>query len=774
MKSLSLNGRWMLTFGRQDDDAPASPQALAQAHWPTMEARVPGNVELDLVSAGVLREPSIGNHVYDLLDCEAYRWWYRRTFRTPSLEPGQRVLLRFDGLDCLGTIYVNGQSIGSTDNMFIEHQFDITSQLASGVENDLTVRIDSAVLAGRRHQPGPEEWANAANWEALDIRKAPHMYGWDIMPRIVSAGLWRGVSLVILDPTHWRHVYWATRTVDSNRRTATVLADWEFASDHREFSDLHVQLTLSRHGQVIHESEHSVTHTHGQAHLTLDDIDLWWPRGYGVPALYHASAKLMDQDGRILAEHVSHIGIRTIDLCRTDMTTPEQPGEFVFVVNGERIFVKGTNWVPLDAFHSRDAEHLPEVFNMLVDLNCNMVRCWGGNVYEDHAFFDLCDRNGIMVWQDFALACCLYPQTDTFADKIRREAEAVVAKLRNHPSLAIWAGNNEIDEAYQWSGYGLDPNDDRLSRQVLPKVVQKLDPFRPYLPSSPYRSPALVAAGNRDHLKPEDHLWGPRDDFKGHYYTTSPAHFVSEIGYHGCPDRASLAQMMEPGRLWPWQDNDQWLTHAVRPLPNFAAYNYRIELMARQIAVLFDQVPSQIDDYILASQISQAEALKFFIERFRMGKFRRTGILWWNLRDGWPIISDAVVDYYNRRKLAYHYIRRVQSDICVMVSEPNVERHEIIAVNDTLCPVTGTARVMDIPTGALLFEGPMRLPRNDKVVLGQCPAVSRPSMWRITWDGMDTIGLNHYLAGPRPFALEQYKGWLPEIGIDLVTKSDNE
>jgi beta-mannosidase len=592
------------------------------------------------------------------------------------------------------------------------------------------------------------------------------MYGWDIMPRIVSAGLWRRVRLEFTPATRWTEVYFATLRADAAKREARVMLDWQFATDQFDIDRWQVRVSLGRAGRILHQSTHAVVNPHDRLMLDLGAAELWWPRGYGGQPLYDLALELLDGQGRLLDAWRQHVGIRTVKLVRTDVTTPETPGEFAFVVNGEKIFAKGTNWVPLDALHSRDKQHLPATFAMIVDLNCNMIRCWGGNVYEDHDFFELCDRHGVLVWQDFALACAIYPQSDAFAAEIRREAEAVVRKLRNHASLALWAGNNEIDDAYGgWFGVHLDPNGDRLSRRVLPEVVRQFDPLRDYLPSSPYHSPAIVAAGNRDRLKPEDHLWGPRDDFKSRFYTSSPAHFVSETGYHGCPDRRSLEQMMEPGFLWPWQENEQWLTHAVRPHVNMTNYNYRIPLMAKQTAVLFGGVPENLDDFILASQISQAEADKFFIEFSRAAKWRRSGILWWNVRDGWPIISDAVVDYYNRPKLAYHYIKRVQADVCAICREPEVGRHRLIIVNDTLAQAAGHVVVRSADDSQVLFEADYRAARNGSQVVGSIAQSNRPALWLIDWTVAGQRFRNHYLAGPRPFKLDDYKGWLGALGL---------
>jgi beta-mannosidase len=200
--AVPLDGDWQLSYGDQRPDGPRTPAELAQAHWPTIAATVPGNVELDLMQAGKLPDLSIGNNIYRLRELEGDQWWYQRKFNTPRLPRNARVELVFDGLDCLGTIFLNGRLVGEAHNMFIAHRFDVTDLLrAEGAENELAVRLDSAVLAGRQHQPAAVEGAFQMSWESLAIRKAPHMYGWDIMPRIVSAGLWRSVRLEFVPPT---------------------------------------------------------------------------------------------------------------------------------------------------------------------------------------------------------------------------------------------------------------------------------------------------------------------------------------------------------------------------------------------------------------------------------------------------------------------------------------------------------------------------------------------------------------------------------------------
>ncbi len=734
--------------------------------WSPVPARVPGNVELDLIRAGRLpAELARGNNIYKLRELENHQWWYSRTFEAPRIQSGERCDLVFEGADTLASVWLNGTRIAALENMLIPHRLDITEQLCSG-ENRLVIGIDSAVLAAREYALNPGELAMENNWESLWIRKAPHMFGWDIMPRAVSAGLWRGVYLEVLPETRFRTVYTATMSVDVEKRSAWFWLNWDIQSPDWPVDDWTVRLTMAaaEDDAVVLQKDFPVLCMAACQRFEVKDIDLWWPRGSGKASLYRIRLELLDGENRLLAEREERHGFRTVKLERTDMTTADGAGEFAFRVNGEKIFIKGTNWVPLDAFHSRDAERLDETLDMVCDLNCNMIRCWGGNVYEDQPFFNRCDEEGILVWQDFAFACALYPQTPEFHEKVRQEAEALIPLLRNHPSLALWAGNNEVDYSYFAALPKLDPNKaDKISREILADACRRADPWRDYLPSSPYFSSALWEAGCPDDRRPEDHLWGPRDDFKGPYYLSSGAHFVSEIGYHGCPSRESLEKMMTPENLWPWQENEEWLTHAVRPQPRSVEFNYRLALMAKQISVLFGKAAETLDDFVFASQVSQAEALKYFIERFRIGKGRRTGILWWNVRDGWPQISDGIVDYYGAKKTAYGVIRRIQQDVCVMLDEAKDAQHEVIAVNDTRGPVTLTASVS--VDGKAMLTGGFIIPANGRLSLGRVSASSAAAFYEIEWNCGGQRFCNHYLAGPRPFDLAQCRQWYEQEGV---------
>jgi beta-mannosidase len=275
--------------------------------------------------------------------------------------------------------------------------------------------------------------------------------------------------------------------------------------------------------------------------------------------------------------------------------------------------------------------------------------------------------------------------------------------------------------------------------------------------------------GHDNKLLPEVHLWGPRGYYKAPFYTHTHAHFVSEIGYHGCPNRSSLEKMFDPEFVYPWNKdgnwNDEWQTKAVRAHPDSKVQIHRNDLMIKQVKALFGKCPKDLNEFIFASQATQAEAMKFFIEFWRASKFRRTGIIWWNLRDGWPIISDAVVDYYNSKKLAYYYIRQVQYNACVVITDAEDGNHLVIAVNDTRQSKSGTVVVRDADTDEIIFSSAFNIPVNGKTTIGVIPENHKNSMWIIDY----TIGKakykNHYLNGKAPFKLEDYERWYKKLGI---------
>jgi beta-mannosidase len=376
---------------------------------------------------------------------------------------------------------------------------------------------------------------------------------------------------------------------------------------------------------------------------------------------------------------------------------------------------------------------------------------------------------GVMVWQDFAMACATYPTDGEFQAVMRGEATQIVRSLRQHPSIILWAGDNECDAMIPSAdGVKRNPNNNRITREVLPDVVAFEDPARPYLPSSPYVD---EDANKLPHVfLPENHLWGPRDYFKSDFYKSSLCNFASEIGYHGCPSVESMKKFLSPEALWPWQGNGEWQTHAASPeIGEDGIYNYRIELMAKQIYELFGVIPGELDDYVLASQISQAEAKKFFIELFRTGQPKRSGIIWWNLIDGWPQFSDAVVDYFYCKKLAYHYIKQSQQPLLLTFTEPRDWRLRLAAANNSGKTLDFAYTVTDYEASETVLTGADSCSDGQVYELGSLPySQGEKKIYVINWECEGCSGRNHYLSGNPPFELDRYRAFLSDVYRDLI------
>ena len=770
MEKLILDGDWSLALSREDLQLKSSLE-LKKAGLDVIPAKVPGNFELDLQAAGLLPEPFFGMNMKKVNELEDRHIYYFRSFEfdavaAKDLEP----LLVFEGLDTFADAYLNGELIASCDNMLIEHKIPLAEKLRSGV-NELFVHIRPAVLEALKYEYPPYLTTHIVGYEALFVRKAPHSYGWDIMPRAVSAGIWRSVSIKLLPKVRIESAWLFTQSVSRDLSEATMRLHFSTTTEPVPFGRYEIQVE-----GVCDDSSFSAkssVHCPKAGYINwirIKNPKLWWPRGYGEAALYDIKVTLL-RDGQAVDSMQFRHGIRNVELRRTSTTTDRGDGEFLFLVNHERIFMKGSNWVPLDAFHSRDLQRLDKAFELVTDLNCNILRCWGGNVYESDRFYSLCDEAGICIWQDFTMACAIYPHNTEFKERMEREARATVRRLRQHPSIIMWAGDNECDSTFGWYNLG-NPNRNSITRELLPEITWQEDPSRTFLPSSPFVDGEVWKAGER--YIPEQHLWGPRDSFKSDFYRNTTAHFASEIGYHGCPSPKSIRKFISPDKLWPWRGNDEWRLHASCPTHDFMGEDQdcRNALMARQTKELFGIVPDELESFAFASQCVQAEAKKFFIELFRSGMWRRTGIIWWNIIDGWPQFSDAIVDYYFERKLAYDYIKRSQRNICLIFKEPENWGQTLVAANSTRESSELKFTVTDVESGTVLLSGEKHLEANCATELGRISfSMGDKKLYLIEWNDRFGKGVNHYLAGMPPFDLEWYKKIMTKTGLLSLNNS---
>ena len=737
LKTISLDGKWRIC-GKHEYDRDAAVISI--------DGTVPGCVQLDLAENGYLpRDLYMGKNILETEKFEPYLWRYEREFYVE--EPTENTFLVFEGVDCLAEYFLNGQKIGESDNMFIAHEFKVDEFLRKGV-NTLCVTLRSPTLAAQDEEYDLKVMSVNVNLESRHIRKPPHSYGWDIMPRAVTAGLWRGVRLEIRDDIYFTQSFMHTRGEKCK-------FFYSLDCSYENFSDVEIELCGSCGEDSSFCKRFKCKRRFGHLEFVIDNPKKWFPYGYGEANVYDGYARIY-KGGNLVHEQALSFGIRDVVLERRDAENGKD-GTFRFLINGVEIMCKGANWVPLDAFHSRDAARYKKALALAKDIGCNILRCWGGNVYEDHEFFDFCDRNGIMVWQDFAMACYFYPETEAFKSKLSKEVTAVVRKLRNHPSIVIWAGDNEVDAGART----FDPNTNSLTREVIPKCIELNDMGRPYLPSSPYISPEAYKKGYRSQAYgsslPEDHLWGPRDYFKSEFYKDNRAAFVSETGYHGCPSMESIKKFITPQKVWPYENNDEWILHSTDQNENAK----RVMLMEKQVRVLFGEVPADPNEYVLASQISQAEAKKYFIERMRVGRPDKTGIIWWNLLDGWPQMSDAVVDYYFEKKLAYHYIKISQAPFTIAADEPKDGKLNIYACNDTLSAVRGALTIKDVISGESLFDCVFDAEENTSTRIAELKYEDvAEKILVFEWKAGGKTERNHYSCLTLPVNLDVYKKFL--------------
>ena len=740
MQSISLNGIWKISGKLQNAD---------EAEVIVTSGKVPGCVQLDLSEQGYLpHDIYMGKNIILAEKYEDYEWIYERSFQIGELKKNTFII--FEGVDCIAEYFINGNKIGESDNMFISHEFKIDEYIREG-ENTVTVHIKSATLAALDEEYDVKVMSSNINLESRFIRKPPHSYGWDIMPRMVTAGLWREVRIEARDDIYFSQKYIYTRGDE-------CFFFYSLCADITDFKNVDIKISGKCGEKSSFEKNFKCKRKFGHFSFKPDNPQKWFPYGYGEANIYDCNIDIYYL-GKLVHQEPFSFGIRDVVLDRADAENGKD-GKFRFLINGTEVMCKGSNWVPMDAFHCRDAERYDAALALAKDIGCNILRCWGGNVYEDHAFFDFCDRNGIMVWQDFAMACYCYPETKAFKEKIRCEVTSVIRKLRNHPSIILWAGDNEVDAGTRL----FNPNDNSLTREVIPKCVELNDISRPYLPSSPYISEKAYAAGFRSQAYgtalPEDHLWGPRDYFKSEFYKNNRASFVSETGYHGCPALESIKKFITPEKVWPYENNDEWILHST----DWNGIDKRVMLMEKQVRVLFGEVPAKPEEYILASQISQAEAKKYFIERIRVGRPQKTGIIWWNLLDGWPQMSDAVVDYYYRKKLAYHYIKISQAPFTVAADEPDAGLLKLYACNDTLCEKNGTLTVKGAFSGEIIYACSFYAPKNASSHIATLNIDDlNEKMLIFEWNIGDESGKNHYLCTEPPIDLDMYKQFIEKF-----------
>lgn len=771
MKIFSLNGIWDLYPCPPDQAEITSPEQLSK--FSPIPGNVPGNLELDYAAAGEIKDPFPGLNPLEFQKLEFHDWWYVKKFATP--DGLEQCNLVFDGVDTLGELFLNGTKIGKFDNAFISHSFPVT--LNTNEENELAVRLRPLTSVTPVEDISRMTAAEHFTASTGAIRKPAHASGWDICPRLNLGGLWKGVRLEKETSLFRLEELYMQTQKGTNEKEANLKLHYRYSTECRDLRGLKLHLK-GVCGKSLFEDEFPVASKNGFITVKVKNPVFWWPYGHGEPALYNLTGTLLNGKGEEVAKLETNFGIRTIELRRTDMNELGK-GEFSFHVNGRKIRILGTNHVPADAMHSRDAGRIGRILDMVRDLGCNMIRCWGGGVYEDDFFYDYCDKNGILIWQDFMFACTIPPHDETFAECVRKEVSQVVTRLRRHPSIALWSGDNECDVMSTW--YNIAPNTNTINRKVIPDLLQMLDPLRPYLPSSPYIADSLWQkildfGPQAFNLAPEKHLWGTRETFKIAPYNNSGAKFISETGWHGAPNASSIRKFITKDH-WNVDPMDpEWDLHSSNAFGKRGPNHGRNRLMTRHQEEYYGKVmDGSLEEFARASQIFQAEALKFTVETVRLDP-GCDGILWWNLIDCWPQFSDAIVDYYFAKKLAYYYVRRIQDPFCIMCKEPVLFHSNIMAVNDSPDVKKGSYEVIEGETDEVLLSGEFSVEPEKHLELGRLRSPRGTNrLWLIRWTFEDgSAGVNHYISGNLVMDYQWYDKLLVKIAaLDNTFDADS-
>jgi beta-mannosidase len=684
LEKLPIDSGWQF---RQYETNSGSGNTASVAEW--RAAVVPGDVHLDLLRNKLIVDPFYRTDEAQLQWIENASWEYRTTVQsTPQMLQHQNLDLVFEGLDAACDVYLNGQKLASPDNMFREWRIDIKGKLKTG-PNELLIIFPSPIKAA-------EAVAEKDPWQSRThtapktyIRKAAYEYGWDWGPRFVTSGIWRPAYLEMWDDARISNLFIEQK--DISAAVAHLDIETEVTASHAGPAQLTLTYGLAnpdRHVQRL------VTLNTGVNHLDLpieiDHPSLWYPSGYGAQPIYQFHAQIA-VDGKLADEADAKTGLRSILLRRER----DQWGRsFEFIVNGIPVFAKGADVIPFDSFPSRvTTAQYERILQSAKDANMNMVRLWGGGYYETQQFYDLCDQLGLMVWQDFMFGNDWQPGTFAFKQQIEREAEYQIRRLRNHPSIALWSGNNETELAFHWSGRDDLPADVRIRMWqdyltefsgILARTAARLDPQTPYWPSSP--SSGYEDVG-KDFQSGDVHdwtVWHGNADFSE--YEQQNWRFVSEYGFQSFPEMKTIEAFTKP------EDRTSiftpvMLAHQKNSAGNSIIHDYMLRYFGE---------PKDFASFLYASQVLQAEAIKTGAESFRRKRPITMGSIFWQLNDCWPVASWSSIDYYGRWKALQYYARRFYAPVLV---SPHLEDGSLAVyiVSDKTIPESGQLhlRIMD-------------------------------------------------------------------------------
>ena len=675
-RRLSLNGAWQVSKAGTGDPFPAT---------------VPGCIHTDLLAAGSIPDPFFRDNEKEVQWVGESNWVYRRTFQVPEdLLAHDRVLLRCEGLDTFAVVQINGQLLGQANNMFRIWEFDAKPALKPG-ENLIEVAFASPLPYMKERQAGRVlyEWAGALEPKGRAwVRKEPCNFGWDWGPVLVTCGIWRDIALEVFDKARLRDV----AISQDHRLKDRVGLEIQIAAEVLAPIPLVAALLISHQGRQVSSARVPLHEGHGRVAFEINHPKLWWPVGMGQQPLYEIEVQLLAAGGAVLDRTSRRIGLRTLKLLPAD-----QNNSLRLEVNGIPFFAKGANWIPADAFANRvTPEILRRYVADAVAVNMNTLRFWGGGYYEEDALFDLCDEMGICVWLDFKFACSSYPAFDAaFMENVRLEARDQLRRLRHHPCIAVWCGNNEIGLMVkdQWSDSSMGRADyDKLFKNLLGDQVKELAPQANYVSGSP-------DCGDTHYWQ----VWHGGKTFDAYRSFTG---FASEFGFQSFP---------EPRTVYGYT-TDADRASLVTPVMDWHQRSPKGNEKIRDMIPQYFNPPKDFDSSLWLSQIVQAYGIKIGAEYWRQTMPKSMACVFWQYNDCWPVASWSSVDYFGRWKALHYLARRFYAPLLVSgLEDPQAGTIDLFVTSDRLEPCRGSLKwdVTDLDgktltTGSLPLEIPAR------------------------------------------------------------------
>lgn len=664
MKNYSLNGEWKF---RED----------GKRGW--MKASVPGVIHTDLLDLGKIPDPYYGKNELALQWIGQTDWVYKKSFRFNTANfPNDKHLLVCEGLDTIAEVSLNSKPLGKTENTYRRYEFDITNLLKNG-NNDLDIKFISPEACAKQEKERHPYYIPRSEVFINYIRKTPCQGGWDWGPRFMTSGIWKDIYIASYDRARIEYV----TTEQKHKKDAVQLVVNLFV-DSTQKQNISINVSISGVEKSlkkrVKQGKQKISFS-----MNVPSPDLWYPVGYGKQCLHDLNVEICEGGEKIDCHH-SKIGFRKLEL----VTKKDKWGKsFFFKINDVAVFAKGANWIPADCFLPRvTRERYEKLLGGALSANMNMIRVWGGGIYESEDFYNFCDEKGLLVWQDFTFSCSFYPATDEFLANVRAEAEHQVRRLSNHPSLVLWCGNNECEQGFKWFE---DQGEEAMKKlfvdyrklyiDTIYPVVKEEKPDVPYWTSSPCGGIGVYGK-HSDPTCGDIHdwsVWHGGKTFKD-YLDVRPR-FVSEYGFQSFPSLETLSTCMTT------EDFNVTSPVMEHHQKNIGGNCRIVEHLCKEYRMGHD-----FESFIYLSQLQQARGIRFGTEHWRRLKPLTMGTLYWQLNDIWQVVSWASIEYDGRWKMLNYMAKHFYAPVLISAYDKD-DQLFVWITSDKNKPLKGDATI---------------------------------------------------------------------------------